>query len=172
MSVPACRRARAADLDALVRLERGFPGERLSRRSLRRLLTRPSAEVWVAEGPAGVIADAVLLYRAHTRNARLYSCIVAPSARGRGVGARLLEHIAQAAAARGCARLSLEVREDNRAAIALYRKQGFRELCLRPGYYEDGQAALCMERSLAPAPSAGAARAATATTVLILPPRA
>jgi ribosomal protein S18 acetylase RimI-like enzyme len=140
----------------LLELERGFPGDRLSPRSLRRLLGRPTAEVWVAEADGRVCADAVLLYRARARVARLYSLIVAPAARGRGIGAALLERAVQAAAARACARLTLEVRGDNAGAIALYRHHGFRPTRLLPGYYDDGECALRMARALTGAGTAPA----------------
>lgn len=148
MSPLVFRRARAADLDVLLELECGFSGDRLSRRSLQRLLARPSAEIWLAQGDGAVLADAVVLYRAGSRAARLYSLIVAPQARGRGIGAALLEHALLAAAARGCERLALEVRSDNAGAIALYRRHGFGVRRALPGYYGDGGMGLRMERGL------------------------
>lgn len=150
------RPAGPADLPALLRLEQSFPGDRLSRRSLGRLLGCASAEVWVAAASAGVIAAAVVLYRARSRRARLYSLAVAPAARGRGLATGLLRLAQAAAAARGCDVLALEVRRDNAAAIALYRKQGFADAGIRPGYYQDGQAALRLERRLRPGGAADA----------------
>jgi putative acetyltransferase len=51
----------------------------------------------------------------------------APEARGRGVGARILEHLIGEARARGYRRLSLETGSgpDFAAALALYRRRGF-----------------------------------------------
>lgn len=144
------RQAAIADLAALLRLEQTFPGDRISRRGLKRLLDRASAEIWVAAGDAGVIAAAVVLYRARSRRARLYSLAVAPAVRGRGIGAGLLQAVQAAAVRRGCDGLALEVRCDNAAAIALYRKHGFRAVRALAGYYQDGQAALRMERPLGP----------------------
>lgn len=149
MSFAILRSARAADLDALVRLEHGFPGERLNRRSLARLLARPTVEIWVADGEVRVLGDAVVLYRCGSRLARLYSLIVAPAARGRGFGTALLELALRGAVARGCRRLALEVREDNAAALTLYRAHGFYPVRAIPGYYEDGCTGLRMERGLA-----------------------
>lgn len=45
--------------------------------------------------------------------------------RGRGVGAALLKNAIAAAKARGLTRLELIVREENTAAVALYKKMGF-----------------------------------------------
>ncbi len=46
--------------------------------------------------------------------------------RGRGVGRKLIHAIAERARAIGCCRLTLEVREDNERARALYASEGFR----------------------------------------------
>ena len=50
---------------------------------------------------------------------------VAPHARGRGVGTRLLAAVAERARAEGCRELRLDVVDGNRAR-ALYERQGFR----------------------------------------------
>jgi GNAT superfamily N-acetyltransferase len=51
---------------------------------------------------------------------------VASHARGRGVGTRLLDAIAQEAAARGYREVRLDVVDDNSRARALYEREGFR----------------------------------------------
>lgn len=51
---------------------------------------------------------------------------VAPEARGRGVGTRLLEAISAEAAARGYAEVRLDVIDANTRARALYERLGFR----------------------------------------------
>lgn len=50
---------------------------------------------------------------------------VAPTHRGRGIGARLIATTLDAAAANGLSRIELMVRTDNAPAIALYRRSGF-----------------------------------------------
>lgn len=50
---------------------------------------------------------------------------VDPSARGRGVGERLVQSVADDARARGLARIRLEVAHENGAAVALYERMGF-----------------------------------------------
>jgi [ribosomal protein S18]-alanine N-acetyltransferase len=77
---------------------------------------------------------------------------VAASAQGRGLGARLLDALLAEAAARGATSCLLEVRADNAAAIALYRRRGFERLALRRRYYQPGDVdALVMRlRPLAP----------------------
>ncbi|MDD3354893.1 MAG: ribosomal protein S18-alanine N-acetyltransferase [Zoogloea sp.] len=54
---------------------------------------------------------------------------------GRGLGRRLLEHLAEVARSRGGRQLFLEVRPSNLPALALYDKAGFRQIGRRKGYY-------------------------------------
>lgn len=55
----------------------------------------------------------------------LISMWVAPAARGRGVGTRLIEAIVAWAGAERATRVALDVREANRFAIDLYVRSGF-----------------------------------------------
>ena len=60
----ALRPGALADLEALLDLEtRAFAGDRLSRRSLRRLLGRPSAHLIVAESEGRLVGYALVLFR-------------------------------------------------------------------------------------------------------------
>ncbi|HLV12100.1 MAG TPA: peptidase C39 family protein [Trueperaceae bacterium] len=149
----AVRRAERRDLDALVELEKGFPGDRMSRASLSRLLGRESAVVLVAESGGEVIGDAVVLFRSGFRSARLYSMIVSPEHRGRGVARALLAEAEAAARERGSVSLRLEVREDNRPAIALYESEGYEAVGAAPAYYEDGGGAIRMVKRFLPGSS-------------------
>ena len=141
------RHATLADLAALEVLEQTFPGDRLSRRGLRHLLTRANAAVLVAEQDT-LLGDAVVLFRKGSSRARLYSLVVAPEARGQGLGARLLDEVETEARARGCTELRLEVREDNDAAIRLYEQSGFAHVGRVDDYYDDHSAALRLGKSL------------------------
>lgn len=62
---------------------------------------------------------------------------VAPEMRGRGVGAALLAELMRIAMERSVRSMTLEVRPSNEAALALYRKFGFRSVGRRPHYYTD-----------------------------------
>ena len=143
------RRAEPGDVDALIKLEhRVFATDRLSRRSLRRLLDSPSAAVLVAVENAQLSGIAIVLFRARSAVARLYSIAVAPHAGGRGVAAMLLDAAEEAALARGCRIMRLEVHRANHAAISRYRKSGYREFGRYRAYYEDGADALRFEKRL------------------------
>ncbi|HEX7380833.1 MAG TPA: GNAT family N-acetyltransferase [Nevskiaceae bacterium] len=142
------RPARAEDIAALLRLEALFPSDALSRRAWRRLMGSASASAWVAVCGRQVVASAILLVRTNTRVGRLYSLVVDPACRGRGLAARLLSCVHAAARAAGKSAMSLEVRPDNRAAIGLYERTGYRPVARLPAFYEDGSDALRMRCAL------------------------
>jgi [ribosomal protein S18]-alanine N-acetyltransferase len=150
------RRAAASDLAALIELEqRVFATDRLSRRSLVRFLAVPTAHVIVAQADGELAGTAIVLFRRRSNLARLYSIAVAPHLAGRGVGPRLLAAAEVAARARRCRAMRLEVHQRNHAAIARYRKSGYREFARHRRYYEDGGDALRFEKPLARAISPG-----------------
>ena len=62
---------------------------------------------------------------------------VDPTARGRGLGRKLLEAVTETAGEDGIQTIFLEVRQSNRAAVNLYRSAGFREIGRRRGYYHN-----------------------------------
>lgn len=134
----AIRPGRPADAAAILALEALFPGDRMSAASVRRFLRVPSAHVLVAERDGAVLGNLIWLTRRGSRRARIYSVVVAPEARGLGLGRRLVETMQRDAAAAGCEAATLEVRADNTAARALYAALGYRETARLPGYYEDG----------------------------------
>lgn len=131
------RPASLEDLDALVRLEAIFPGDRISRRSFRRLLSGGQASLWVYDDGGEVVANIVVLYRRGSLSARAYSLVVHPACQGRGIARRLLDTAEQAALARGCTSLRLEVRTDNHAALALYARAGYADAGRINNYYQD-----------------------------------
>lgn len=104
----------------------------------------------------GVFAEAeahgFILIRVVADEAEILTLAVRPEARGRGLGARLVQAAAVRAAEKGAARLFLEVAEDNAAARALYARCGFSEVGRRRGYYPSSDGgridALMMARGL------------------------
>lgn len=143
------RPAKRADLDGLIELEqRIFATDRLSRKSLRRLLASSSARVIVAESCGRLVGAAVVLFRVCARVARLYSLGVTPTMSGKGVAVRLLAAAERTAAARKCCCMRLEVHHRNAAAIARYRKSGYHQFGRHICYYEDGGEALRFEKPL------------------------
>jgi ribosomal protein S18 acetylase RimI-like enzyme len=144
---PAC----VEDLPALLAIENGvFTTDRLSARSLRRLIGGDTAEVIIAEAGGTLAGFALILFKARSLAARLYSIAVAPKFARRGIGAALLTAAEDAARVRGCMTMRLEVHAANVAAAKLYQAAGYRPLGRRVRYYEDGGDAVRFHKRLAP----------------------
>ena len=159
------RPARASDVDALLAVENAvFQTDRLQRKSFRRLIDRPSAAVLVAQTGDKIAGYCIVLFRAGTPAARLYSIATVPGMTGQGIGRVLIEAAEKAAVEHGKRSLRLEVREDNKRAVSIYQRAGFRTIGAKPDYYQDGMTALRMEKLLSvsdPAPAQGSGRKAT-----------
>jgi ribosomal protein S18 acetylase RimI-like enzyme len=99
--------------------------------SVRRLLTDPNTEFWLASAGSGAGAAAVCQLRfRHSVWTGVDDCwledlFVRAEARGSGLGRALVQRALGRATERGCARVELDTNEDNHAAIALYESLGF-----------------------------------------------
>lgn len=97
----------------------------------------------VADSPWGLVGYAGLMEA--DGEGHLLNLAVRADARCLGLGTALLAEILAEARRRGLARLTLEVRPSNQAALALYAAAGFVEAGRRPGYYSDsGEDAVIM----------------------------
>jgi ribosomal protein S18 acetylase RimI-like enzyme len=129
----------AVDADAIVRLLDEYAGDAMGRGSPLELAVRqrlvadlsahPSALVYLAELQQRVVGLAVCFLQYSTFGAfdllNIHDFIVTGSARGHGVGRAMLRAVCEAASARGCRKVTLEVREDNSVAQNLYESEGF-----------------------------------------------
>ena len=89
---------------------------------------QPGAEAVIAEGAEGPVGFALFFHNFSTWKGRrglyLEDLYVTPEARGAGVGAALLRHLAGLALDRGCARFEWSVLDWNEGAIRFYRALG------------------------------------------------
>jgi ribosomal protein S18 acetylase RimI-like enzyme len=125
-----------------------FLTDRMSARSLRRLLGSATAAVIAAECGARLAGYGLVLFRRTGTRARLYSIAVTPDAAGRGIGRALLVAAEAAASAHGCCALRLEVDTRNTRARQLYVASGYVQIRTLDGYYQDGGQALRLEKRL------------------------
>ncbi len=152
------RAARAADLDALVKLEtQCFQGDRLSRRQFRYMLSRAQAALLVAVDrataetvPTPLLGYVLVLFNRATSVARLYSLAVAAAARRRGVGRALVAAAERATWDAERAYLRLEIRRDNIASQRLFEGLRYRRFGVLSDYYDDHMEALRYEKQLSP----------------------
>lgn len=127
------------DIDRCVAIERQvFPEDAWSRETFwSELAERATRTYLVAEGGAGVVGTVVGYagIAVVAGEADLQTVAVDPAAQGRGLGRRLVREATAAAVRAGARRMHLEVRADNRAALSLYRAEGWSETGGRCGYY-------------------------------------
>ena len=147
-----CLPATLADLPRLLALENAvFTTDRISRRQFRYLLGRALIVKAVDDRPdrEALFGCLVLLFRRDSRRARIYSLAVSAAARRQGVARRLLAYAEAESRRRDLTGIVLEVREDNKAALALYQSAGFRQIGRRLNYYEDGATAVRLKKVFA-----------------------
>jgi ribosomal-protein-alanine N-acetyltransferase len=108
--------------------------------------TLPTVSYLVAEDGGEVIGHAVTSIVADI--AELQRIAVAAEHRRRGVAGQLLRAAVDAAARTEADRMLLEVRVDNRPALAFYAAQGFVEIVRRERYYADGTTAAVLRLPL------------------------
>lgn len=142
MTDPRVRRATPADADALAAAERECLGaDAWSRALVEQGLT--GSDTWLVAEVGGDLAGYAVV-GAVAGTADLHRNGVLPAYRRRGVAHVLLAEAVAVAAGTGADRVLLEVREDNRPALALYAAHGGVSVARRERYYADGTAALVL----------------------------
>lgn len=129
------RRATPADAAPLSAIERACFSDPWSVAGITETIQGETNCVLVAESDSGAVGH--LMARVAGGEGEILNLAVLPGHRRRGLGRRLLLEGVAAMIGAGAREAYLEVRESNRAAIELYRSQGFRPVGLRPGYYRD-----------------------------------
>ena len=145
------RSAQMTDLAGLIYLEQQcFDTDRISERSFRRFINKGTSSLLVFVEDYKVLGYSLVLFHQNTSMARLYSLAIDPASRGKGIANALMLACEKDALTHGVVSMRLEVHIHNNAAIALYRKFGYRDFDIYPDYYEDHGAALRMEKPIAP----------------------
>jgi len=101
-------------------------------------LWKPSSASWVLERSGFVI------WQVASYECELLSIAVNAIERGKGYAKALMEHSHKEFAKQGIKKFFLEVRENNTAAISLYKKFGYEKIAERKKYYADGECAVVM----------------------------
>src|SRR5262249_10589773 len=111
--------------------------------SLREELARSWARLRVARGEGGHVLGYLLFWHV-TDELHVINVAVAPAERRKGIGRALVGELLSYARANAVAKILLEVRASNAAAIALCESAGFTRFNVRPRYYNDGEDAVEM----------------------------
>ncbi len=126
------RSMRESDLDMVLAIEqRAYPFPWT--RGIFRDCLAAGYPAWILQEHGLPIGYAVISLAAD--EAHILNICVAPERQGRGYGRHLLRALVKMARDREAARIFLEVRPSNPAAIALYHDEGFNEIGRRPRYY-------------------------------------
>ena len=130
------RRAGPADLEVVAAIERECFRIPWSEDALRPELADDGRHLPLIAEVEGEAAGFALVWVV-ADELHLVNFAVRPALRRRGIGRALLAEVLDRARERDLRRVTLEVREGNEAARALYREFGFVEIALRPAYYPD-----------------------------------
>lgn len=107
------------------------------------LTDNPASRCWVTEVDGGIAA--MLVAWLIVDEIHIATFATHPDHRHQGFGSQLLLHTLRYAKEEGANSSFLEVRENNEAAIGMYRKFGFVENGRREGYYKNNnEAAILM----------------------------
>jgi ribosomal protein S18 acetylase RimI-like enzyme len=148
-SLPKFRPAVFQDIPELVRLEHLlFHTDQCSCRSFRYLIQKATVIVACSTISESLIGYTTLLSRKNSKKLRIYSLGIAPEDQKSGFGTYFLRHIEGIAFANDKNCITLEVGDNNLAALNLYKKCGFQQYGFRYSYYEDGGHALLLRKHL------------------------
>ncbi|MCG7533882.1 GNAT family N-acetyltransferase/peptidase C39 family protein [Pseudoalteromonas sp. OOF1S-7] len=142
-------KAQPVDLAELVELEaRCFSSDRLSRRQFKHHIGFEHSLLLTARLAGELVGYGLLWLHQGTRLARLYSLAVSQEHQGKGIARQLMATLESQAAQLGWLYMRLEVARRNTAAIALYKKLGYRVFGEYHNYYEDHDDALRMQKCI------------------------
>lgn len=130
--LPGYRRMSAADLDAVMAIEKRIYPHPWTRGNFFDSLNA-GYHCWIAESGGAIIGYSVVAIAAG--EAHLLNLSIAAEWQRQGLGAELLRFIVKLARDDAAERIFLEVRPSNAAARALYQRAGFSEIGVRRAYY-------------------------------------
>jgi ribosomal-protein-alanine N-acetyltransferase len=130
------RGMRESDLDRIMEIEVKAFSPPWSRESFLLELTKNLLARYIVAEVDGVVAGYggiwLIIDEGHITN-----IAVDEKYRGLGIGNQLVEGLIQLCVDRDIKAMTLEVRKTNEVAKSLYKKYGFKEYGIRPGYYSD-----------------------------------
>lgn len=140
---------RPEDVDAVLAIERVVFCDPWAKRAFEEEARRRDTMAFpMVARRRGTVVGYLIAWFVHDE-VHLANIAVRRSEQGRGVGQRLLDRLLAEGETRHSAYVTLEVRWSNERAIRFYRRNGFRDVAMRRGYYRDGEDAVVMLRHFA-----------------------
>jgi len=137
-------------LDKLYEIEiECFKDEAFTKQQIAKLLKGYNSVSLIAKEDGEIIGFVIglLYFEGKGLTGHILTLNVSPDYRRKGVGVKLLEAIEKIFRDRGVTKCCLEVREDNVAALNLYRKLGYKKAGRLEGYYKNAHG-IFFEKSL------------------------
>lgn len=139
-------KASIKDIDEIYTLEQlCFKEEAFSKKQFNYLVTKANGELVVVRKKGKIIAYMMVLKRRTSKSNRIYSLAVLPGERGSGVGKLLLDYALKITQKDKKQYLTLEVSKNNKPAIDLYFRFGFKSAGIKRRYYADKSDALILK---------------------------
>jgi ribosomal-protein-alanine N-acetyltransferase len=141
-----------ADLETLYQIDQAcYPrGIAYSRRMLRWYLSRRGALCIVAQGTGAdeATVPGFIIAEAHGAEGYIVTIDVLGAYRRSGVGTALLQETERRLAATGVEYVELQTATNNEAGVAFWRRHGYRDVGIAPGYYLGRIDAYLMKKTL------------------------
>jgi len=129
------RELKSSDISDILAIEEiSFP-DPWPKTAFEEIIRQPGHGGIVVVSDSKLVAYACYLIIEH--ESHLTNLAVTDSYRRKSVASRLLEYILDIARNKGCEHILLEVRPQNKSAIAFYENAGFKLLYCRPNYYRN-----------------------------------
>lgn len=132
-------------LDRFYDIEREcFRSEAFTRQQIANLLTHRNSVSLIAKDKDNIIgfAIAMIYFEGRDSTGHILTVDVCPSHRRMGVGTKLLLELENFFIEKGIKKCCLEVREDNAAALNLYKKLGYKKMRKLKNYYKNAHGIL------------------------------
>lgn len=134
-------------IDEVFAIEQACFSDPWSRAQFAEELDNPLARYWIALDDGRVVGYGGLWQVCG--DGQITNIAVRPDDCRKGIGRQIIAQMSAYGAQNGLFQLTLEVRESNVPALALYQSCGFERVGRRPGYYADNkEAAILMTKRL------------------------
>jgi ribosomal-protein-alanine N-acetyltransferase len=127
-------------------IERGLGWSWTAARVRRSIVDRHTNVAVVPLEQGGIGGFGIMKY--DDEEAHLLLLAVRPALGRRGLGSALLQWLEKSAQVGGTAQIQVEARVTNGAARSFYRRHGYREVALLPGYYSGREASVRLVKEL------------------------
>ena len=141
------RLATEKDVERLVEIEKMyFPNPWTKSQFLYEINENEFSTILVAEDDGLIVG--FLVYWILFDSAQICNVCVIDKYRKKGIASILFDLAEEEFAKNECFSVTLEVRVSNDPAINLYTKRGFSKVCVKKGYYQDGEDAYYMMKGV------------------------